>query len=199
MIRPNTTTDTDTPAVSEEVPRPACIVLARYGQVPQVARFGISADVLRTFSGSPGRGQRIVVESDRGPEVATVLDEIRQGLEAEEVAVTGSVLRPASVDDLTTEAGHRRQCELDYSDWLQRIDKWKLQLQLIDLERTLDPEQVILYVLNGQDAETTRLALLAAAAGLGIVHVQPVSSQGIVHQNSGGCGSGGCGSGGCST
>ena len=52
------------------------------------------------------------------------------------------------------------------------------------------------------DEEPERIALLAAAAGLGIVHVQPVEADGIVHQPSGGgggCGSGGggCGSGGC--
>ena len=79
------------------------------------------------------------------------------------------------------------------------MNDWQLQLQLIDVERTLGDDHVILYVLNDQNAETTRLALLAAAAGFGIIHVQPVTADGIVNQTSGGCGSGGCGSGGCSS
>jgi hypothetical protein len=41
------------------------------------------------------------------------------------------------------------------------------------------------------------LALLGAAAGYGVVHVQPVSAEGIVQEKSGG--GGGCGGGGCST
>ncbi|MCA9058814.1 MAG: hypothetical protein KDA85_09950, partial [Planctomycetaceae bacterium] len=77
------------------------------------------------------------------------------------------------------------------------IDAWNLQLQLIDLEWTLDRSRIVLYVLNDRGAETTRLALLAAAAGLGIIHVQSVSADGVIQQSSG-CGSGGCGSGGCS-
>ena len=87
---------------------------------------------------------------------------------------------------------------MEFLDWQQRLADWQLQLQLTDLEWTLDQQQIILYVLNGQDAETTRLALLAAAAGLGIIHVQPVAAEGVVQATGGGgCGSGGCGSGGC--
>ncbi|MFN8705965.1 MAG: hypothetical protein ACK50J_04745, partial [Planctomyces sp.] len=79
------------------------------------------------------------------------------------------------------------------------VREWKLELELIDLEITLD-EKTVLYVLNDRNAETTRLALLAAATGRGIVIVQPVTADGVVPLGSGGgggCGSGGCGSGGC--
>jgi len=96
---------------------------------------------------------------------------------------------------------NRQKADREFFDWQVRISDWGLELQLIDLEWTLDQQNLILYVLNGQNAETTRLALLAAAAGLGIIHVQPVEADGIVQQTSGGggCGSGGggCGSGGC--
>ncbi|MFO0976393.1 MAG: hypothetical protein U0996_08345 [Planctomycetaceae bacterium] len=63
---------------------------------------------------------------------------------------------------------------------------------MIDIERTLD-RRLILYVLNEHDPETTRLALLAAAGGHGIIHVQPVTSDGIPPEKSkGGCGDCGC-------
>ena len=64
-----------------------------------------------------------------------------------------------------------------------------MQLELIDIERTLD-DRLVLYVLNDRSAETTRLALLAAAGGFGVIHVQPVSAEGVVQTGGGG----GCGS-----
>ena len=178
---------------------PHRIVLARYGLVPQVARFGISKELFLSVHKNLLHGRQVVVESDRGPEIATILETLREEFSADDAAVTGPLLRLATQDDLNLHSDHRRQCELSFFEWQQRIDGWQLQLQLIDLEQTLDPDKIILYVLNGQDAESTRLALLAAAAGLGIIHVQPVSAEGIVQTTSGGgCGSGGCGSGGCS-
>ena len=70
----------------------------------------------------------------------------------------------------------------------------RLDLQLIDLEWTLDRTKLILYVLNERGPDCTKLALQAAAAGLGLVEVQPVDENGLVAvEPSGGCGSGGCG------
>ena len=93
----------------------------------------------------------------------------------------------------------QQRAAAEFAEWQQRITDWQLQLQLIDLEWTLDDQKVILYVLNDQNAETTRLALLAAAAGMGIVQVQPVSAEGVIppEPKGGGCGSGGCSNGGC--
>jgi hypothetical protein len=199
MISPNNMIDADTEPSVDVAITPHRIVLARYGLVPQVARFGVSQTLFESVQDALSRGTSVVVESDRGPEIATLLEVVREGLMPEDATLTGPLLRIATEEDLNTHATHRRQCERNFFDWQERIDGWQLQLQIIDLEQTLDPEKIILYVLNGQDAETTRLALLVAAAGLGIVHVQPVSAEGIVQQTSGGggCGSGGCGSGGC--
>lgn len=178
---------------------PFCIVLARYGAVPQVARFGLSESFFTAAAAELIHGREIVVHSDRGPEVARLLEVIHEGVAPSEKPVTGDVLRLATDDDLREHTQNRRRADDEFFEWQSRIDEWELQLQLIDLEWTLEGEQLILYVLNGQDAETTRLALLAAAAGLGIVTVQPVASEGIVYSSGGGgCGSGGCGSGGCS-
>ncbi len=76
-----------------------------------------------------------------------------------------------------------------------RIDEWKLSLELIDLEWTLDKSKLILYVLNDRGPESTKLALQAAAAGWGTIEVQPVGPDGPISvSQGGGCGSGHCGS-----
>ncbi len=165
-------------------------VLARYGNVPQVARF-LPGDALVR------RGVELVVQTDRGTEIAVALESIRMESDQQ---LTGEVLRVASPEDLQLAETQRREAEESFGDWLRRIESWKLQLELIDLEWTLD-RKLILYVLNDRGAETTRLALLVAANGLGVVIVQPVTADGIVASvgGGGGCGSGGCGSGGCSS
>lgn len=157
-------------------------VLARYGAVPQVARF-VSAQ-----AASP-RGSQIVVKTERGEELATILQSVRLPQDEE---WTGEVLRDATPDDLQQWSLVREEAANEFSDWLSRVINWKLQLELIDLEWTLD-RQRIFYVLNDRGAETTRMALLSAAGGFGIVHVQPVTAEGVVSgQQGSGCGSCGC-------
>ena len=176
---------------------PSRVVLVRYGAVPQLARFSVADDIMEMLPASGLRDTSVVVDTDRGQEVGRLLDTIRDYIITEDKPVTGTVLRIATDEDLAAFDSNRRQADVEYFDWHNRITDWGLELQLIDLEWTLDQQQLILYVLNGRSAETTRLALLSAAAGLGIVHVQPVAADGIVAKESGGCGSGGCGSGGC--
>ena len=185
-------------AESQDIQAPFCVLLARYGRVPQVARFEVTEAQFEQYSASLQRGTDLVVTSDRGTELATLLEVVRDALTSEPQRVTGPVLRIAADEDVQQHNANQRDADIDFIEWQQKLDEWQLQLQLVDLEQTLDRQQTILYVLNGQDAETTRLALLAAAAGMGIIHVQPVSAEGIVQQSAGGgCGSGGCGSGGC--
>lgn len=188
MIAPNTTSDTsETLNESERVPD--FLLLARYGRVPQVARFA-------GFGASPARGALVVVSTERGEELASVLQILpAPKLSDAAPALTGELIRVATSEDTQLGDSQTQRAEADFAAWLKRAAQWKLQLELIDTEYTLD-EKFILYVLNDRNAETTRLALLAAAGGFGIVHVQPVSSEGIVQSTSGG-GGGGCGS--CST
>ena len=165
------------------------VVLARYGLVPQVARFGGTGEV-------PTRDQEIVVTTERGKEAAVVLQALTaratQGVTDQQL--TGRVLRLMSSTDHLSVQQRRQAADQSFAAWMQRAAGWKLQLQIIDLEHTLD-DRLILYVLNDRGPETTRLALLAAAAGHGVIHVQPVSAAGIVPEKSGG----GCGDCGCST
>lgn len=178
--------------------RPAAVALVRYGRVPQVARFVVDAQLCHTIGSRLVRNASVIVETDRGLEMGQLLQVIRDGVQDADKPSTGSLLRIATDADRTAACTHEERANREFGPWQQRVADWQLQLQLIDLEWTLDDQKLILYVLNGQNAETTRLALLAAAAGLGIVHVQPVAAEGIVSaEPSGGCGSGGCGSGGC--
>lgn len=184
MIAPSDDSSCEGVPELEEMP-PDFIVLARYGRVPQVARFA-------GFGEPCSRSAEIVVTTDRGQELATVLQVFPVKSHGDtEVGLTGEILRAASETDIATALAFEQKTEAGFSAWLTRAAGWKLQLELIDLEMTLD-ERLILYVLNDRGAETTRLALLAAAAGFGVIHVQPVSAEGIV-QASGGGGCGTCG------
>lgn len=170
-------------SVAEEAqPAPKCVLLARYGSMPQTARFGCEDDF-------PVRGCRMVVTTDRGTELAEVLEVLPHRADQ---SLTGTVVREASADDLALAERQTQEANQQFAEWRQRIQHWKLQLELVDLEWTLD-HKLILYVLNDRGAETTRLALLSAAQGPGIIHVQPVSAEGVVlAEQGGGCGSCGC-------
>lgn len=142
------------------------------------------------------RNSSLIVETDRGEEIATTLEILQSHVVDPAKPVTGRVVRLADDRDLATRQQQQKKARDSFADWRQRLQDWKLQAELVDVEITFD-EQTVLYVLNDQNAETTRLALLAAAGGHGVIHVQPLSADGVVSQppaGSGGCGSGGCGS-----
>jgi cell fate regulator YaaT (PSP1 superfamily) len=173
-------------------------VLVRYGMISEVARFAIPADFVRK------RGDRVVIRTHRGVELGTLLqDAAVQGVSSLNERDASNpepslqtVLRTATTEDEHTAAHLRNKCEEEFAAWRGRIEDWNLQLELIDLEWTLDKSKLILYVLNDRGPESTKLALQAAAAGYGVVEVQPVGPDGPIVQNGGGgCGSGHCGSG----
>lgn len=173
----------------------ARVALVRYGAIPEVARFAIRTDA------PLARGDDVVVETHRGVELGTFLEEIRpesRGGDGDGSIPQTQIVRIAVADDLAQRRDQLGECESHFARWQRRIADWRLQLELIDLEWTLDRGKLILYVLNDRGAECTKLALQAAAAGLGIIEVQPVNGGGLVAASQGGgCGSGGCGSGGC--
>jgi cell fate regulator YaaT (PSP1 superfamily) len=171
-------------------------VLVRYGAISEVSRFA-------NASGAPlDRGTEVVVRSHRGLERGVLLEDAdadRDGAggTATEVAEEPAIERPCTAEDRRQSNELRSECEGQFGPWQARIRDWNLQLELIDLEYTLDRSKLLLYVLNDRGPECTRLALQAAAAGFGVVEVQSVGADGLVPTPSGhGCGSGGCGSGG---
>lgn len=176
-------------------------LLVRYGAIPEVGRFACHVEP------TPSRGVPVVIQTPRGMELGTVLEAVRPKpngagghapAEPVEELAAQRVLHPASADDLAAARTLREAAQGDFDQWRQRIADWKLELELLDLEWTLDRQKLLLYVLGGRGPETTRLALLAAAAGLSVVEVQPVGAEGLVPvkaSSGGGCGSGGGGCG----
>jgi hypothetical protein len=161
-----------------------CLALVRYGTVPEVAKFMIRESQV------PARGERVVVRTHRGLQVGQMLDQLRSNNED----VDFELVRIATDDDATQAERLQSRCEAEFYEWCRRLILWNLPLELVDLERTLDDEKLILYVLSDRGPATTQLALYAAAEGLGIVEVQHVSAAGLVAvPTGGGCGSGGFG------
>ncbi len=173
-------------------------VLVRYGAISEVSRF------INASGSALSRGTRVVVQSHRGLESGLLLEDApadspANGHEPADQSEpdTARILRAVTDDDCRASQSHQTACEEQFAAWQARIRDWKLHLELIDLEWTLDRSKLILYVLNDRGPECTRLALHAAATGLGIVEVQSVGADGLVPAESGHqCGSGGCGSGG---
>ena len=163
-------------------------VLVRYGAVAEVARCEAVEPLVRRAS--------VVLQTHRGLELGNVLEAARPrgaiGADPSEGA-RFEIIRMATDVDLAKHSESKRRAAQEFSIWQQRIAEWDLDLQLIELEWTLDESKLILYVLNERGPECTKLALQIAAAGLGAVEVQPVSLEGpVTMPTSGGCGSCGC-------
>ena len=166
------------------------IFLVRYGTVPEVARF------VNASAEFPARGVEVVVETDRGLQMGSVLERLKPGFDPAGESVTEfKILRAATESDLQSARDRIAECEEAYPQWCARISQWELNLELVDLEWTLDQQKLILYVLCDRGPDSTKLALPAAAGGFGVIEVQPVSSTGLVTipQSSCGSGGGGCG------
>jgi len=172
-------------------------VLVRYGLIPEVARFRMDGN------GPYQRGERVVVQSHRGMEVGDVLETVAgsnptSDESTDESELQPHVLRRTDEDDEDRQQRQQAECAGEFDEWAMRIAQWGLELELIDLEWLLDRSKLVLYVLNDRGSDCTKLALYAAAEGIGPVEVQPVNAEGLVRLETaggGGCGTGGgCGS-----
>ncbi len=183
-------------------------VLVRYGSIHEIARF---AHELRE---PLVRGAEAVVRTHRGLEIGVLLEPVGNVNLQPNLSANGNsrangangrhdesprIVRPATAQDLAAHFRLREECKHEFENWRERIKNWKLELELIDAEWTLDRSKLILYVLNERGPECTKLALAAAAAGLGLIEVQPVTADGLLRLDmaagGSGCGSGGCGCG----
>lgn len=168
------------------------IVLVRYGAIPEVARFANPAALM------VARGDGVIVETHRGQELGTVLEGLRPSGEPTRgetpAEPSGDILRRATDEDRQQAAEIRFNAAAEFAGWEQRINEWELDLQLVDLEWTLNRSRLILYVLNERGPDCAKLALQAAAGGWGVIDVQPVAAEGLVPRETGhgGCGSCGC-------
>jgi cell fate regulator YaaT (PSP1 superfamily) len=186
QVQVDVTTDTESPGLQT---RPQQL-LVRYGAIPVVARcvVDVAGDVSapQTFQ----RGQKLVIKTSRGTELADVLQTLSAAEARDDVSI--SLVRRAVQADLEAAEKTRIRASMEFPEWKQRIAQWGLQLELIDLEWTLDEQKTVLYVLNSRGPDTTKLAIQAAASGMGLIEVQPVDANGMVEAPPGG--GGGCGS-----
>lgn len=165
-------------------------VLVRYGTIPQVERLTV-----QTSEEIP-RGARVVIRTERGEELGETLQPVEGAPETSDEEVAGPLLlRLANEQEIKQAEELMAKCDAEFPLWQQRIADWKLELELIDLERTLDDSLLILYVLNDRGPDCTKLALRVAAEGLGNVKVQPVDADGPVAVTAA-VGTGSCSSGG---
>ena len=193
------------------------VVLVRYGAIPEVARFtaadaadGAAAGAAASAAAGTGpdareageagcrRGDRVVVETHRGLLMGEVLQTVAPPVEppapdTPPPAPSGRIVRAATADDRIDEHAGRAAAAASFADWTDRIARWGIEVELLDVEHSLDRVKTTLYVLCGRDAETTKLALQAAAAGLGVIDVQPVTADGVVPPQPSGGGCGSCG------
>ncbi len=178
------------PEQDVEMAEPTAVFLIRYGAVPEVARFALFSEI------ELKRGEQVVVETHRGLQLGTVLEQLKRSHSVDFSEVEFQVDRLATTGDQHAARELIADCDAAFPLWCDRIQQWNLNLELIDLEWTLDRQKLILYVLCERGPDSTKLALQAAAAGLGIIEVQPVSSTGLVQpepSKSCGTGGGGCG------
>jgi len=117
--------------------------IVRYGQMRYLGEFkGLPGE-------EHGRGQHVVVRSDRGLELGEVLcaSNERTALYLEN-PVKGDILRIASPDDLSMEpvlAGRQKD---GFSTCRELISKRRLQMDLVDVEAILGGERMVFYYLS---------------------------------------------------
>jgi hypothetical protein len=174
-------------------------------EVQGLVRHGAVSEVVRarcTPVGDGGlwqRGEDVVLETPRGPFVGTFLEQLA-ARHAVASAEDGGfrILRRVGAEDRAMLVELRASAREEYARWSARIREWGLALELLDTEWALDRSCLVLYILGGRGAETTRLALNAVGIGCEYVAVQPVDANGPVPVEAAGgsCGSGGsCGCG----
>lgn len=160
--------------------------------MPETERAQVAAGVL------VGRGDVVVVETSRGVLPGRVLEDITKTwrVKSQDELPAVTVLRTQTPEDRETFQQIEQAALAEFMPWVLRIRGWGLDLELVDLEQTLDREKWILYVLSGRGPDCTKLALQAAAAGFGIIEVQPVQATGTrTPEEKSGCGTGGGGCG----
>jgi len=82
------------------------IFLVRYGTVPEVARFANNSSEI------PARGELVVVETDRGLQIGTVLERLKQNFDpANSVQPEFKLLRSATESDRNAARDRSRECD----------------------------------------------------------------------------------------
>jgi len=119
------------------------IYVVRFGQMRQLGEYAGLADQEHP------RGQRVVIRSDRGTEVGEVLCPAtdRTALFLEN-PIQGQILRPASPEDLASEANLADLRREGFATCREFIAKRRLQMDLVDVEAIHGHERMVFYYLS---------------------------------------------------
>ena len=167
--------------------------LIRYGAMGYVGRFPAAPEC----AGPLGRGQAVVIRTDRGVELGEVLVALDEaGAAAALAAERQRVIRPAGPDDL--ERSRRAAADrADRFDLCRRVleqEGWPWDL--IDVETLLEDGVTVVQYLGPHHLDVAAIrARFRMTCDLDVV-LEPVGAD-VDEPVAGGCGSGGCGSGGC--
>lgn len=117
--------------------------IIRYGTIRNIGEFSWRYDQQLK------RGTEVIVKSPRGKELGEILcmagENTREYLGTDDVA--GKVLRTATVEDQLTLDELRTMESDDFKGGCELIKEYKLQMQLVDVERLFGGDRLIFYFL----------------------------------------------------
>lgn len=121
----------------------------RSGPLEYVVRFGSMRMLGVMTANKPFRyGDRVVARSDRGTEIGTVLCEASPAATDHLPEPTqGRILRPLSDDDLAQWNHLETKTSDDMEVCQQCVDALRLRMELVDVERVLGGERIVVYFM----------------------------------------------------
>jgi hypothetical protein len=171
-------------------------------------QYGVSAFVgrFRSHTEALARGTQVLVESPRGTELGSILEEIHPALcNSTTHSVEGDLTRVASVDDLDQAKQDRRQA----LQILDSLDVGTAPITVLDCEVLLGGRGLILHVLPWEACQldgwlaklSDDLKLPVRVLNIGQLALTNDPPEPTSKCGSGGCGAGGggCSTGGCGT
>jgi hypothetical protein len=170
--------------------------LLSYGNAGEFGRFGSLEPLLCR------RGDRVVVRSQRGQELGTVMRPASPGhsrLLADQFV--GQILRLATDGDLQLAERMQQRGQRLFEDGRRLVREFDLPMDLLDVEVLLDGRQGVIHYLRWAECDprplmdrlSQRYRLLITLHDLAL----PSSEEDEEHPEPASCGAGGCGSGGC--
>jgi cell fate regulator YaaT (PSP1 superfamily) len=164
--------------------RTACLV--RYGRLGWVALFSGTDELVAK------RGDRVVIQTERGQELGELLSNVAEHLIGD-VSPAGDVLRLAGDDD-----GADDESDLvDLDELIGTIRERDTELEPVDAELLVDGRTAVIYCLGEVGPESERIAVELSKRTGRDIRLSPMfdPEPGRCGSGGGGCGSGGCGSG----
>jgi cell fate regulator YaaT (PSP1 superfamily) len=145
------------------------------------------------------RGERVVVRSERGLELGTVLRARADDTGVWDGEQVGEILRSATAEDVRAADGMRDRSQALYEDSRRLVRDLSLPVEILDVELLLDGERAFVHFVGLGECDLRALMDSLSAAHKVLVTMQAVSARSPSEEAAmPGCGSGGrCGDGGC--